>query len=258
MGLSIISLASGSKANCILVRYKNTNLLLDEGLNYNELKRRFYESGVSCDLDGILITHEHGDHVKGLPTMASKTDVPMFMHPSTFGVLCSKIGGVNYVPIENYESGFSVKEVWVQPFRISHDAEHPLGYSLYCGDDVVTLMTDTGYVSEGMGKRLLESSIIMIESNHDVEMLKKGNYPELLKRRILSKQGHLSNADCADALTKICLRNPDLKKIALMHLSENNNLPLLAYNAAKAACEQGDRADLDPIVALQRTPITII
>ena len=258
MKTHIVSLASGSKANCILVDYGNTTILIDDGLSsVKELNRRLEEVGLYCDISGVLITHEHIDHVKGLPSLALHTDIPVFMHPETYCAVASKYN-INYCPRNNYESGFDIGEIGVQPFRTSHDAAYPLGYTLYCGDDVITLLTDSGYVSEGMSRRLLSSTVVLIESNHDDTMLRNGPYPPMLKQRILSRNGHLSNAACADALKKICERNASLQKVALMHLSEQNNDPTLAYNTAKSALTAGGRPDIDPIVTSQSHPVMIL
>ena len=259
MKTHIVSLASGSKANCILIDYNKTTILIDDGLSsVKELNHRLSECGLFCDISGVLITHEHSDHVKGLPSLALHTDIPVYMHSETYCAVAGKLGDINYCPVQHYEAGFVIGDIGVQPFRVSHDAAFPLGYTLYCGDEVITLLTDSGYISEGMSRRLLSSNVIMIESNHDEGMLKKGPYPPMLKQRILSRNGHLSNAACADALKKICERNSGLQRVALMHLSEQNNDPAIAYALAKQALTQGGRADIDPIVTSQSHPVFIL
>ncbi len=229
MSISVCSLGSGSKGNCVLISNGKNNLLIDAGLNFRTVYKKLTMLGLSiADIDAVFITHEHDDHIKGVAELG--TVLPIYSHPDTLEYIAKKYP----VPLKNLmdieEQELSIGTLDILPFRISHDALHPYGYRICDCDSKFTYMTDTGYISKGMFSIASGSDIVMLESNHDTELLKKGKYPEFLKRRILSDVGHLSNEE--SALTIYDLVCKGAKKIMLAHISEQNNLPELAYYAA--------------------------
>lgn len=226
MALRIAILGSGSKGNCSLISDGRTNLLLDAGLNPTVIVKKLSELGLDMsDIDGMLLTHEHDDHIKAVESLAPFTHV--YSHPDTLEAVRKK----QKIPLKNEmeieEKEFSIGTLDILPFRVSHDAARPFGYVVKDFENKVTYMTDTGYVSKGMMAAARGSDLVVLESNHDKELLLRGAYPYYLKRRILSDQGHLANEE--SALAAFDLMESGAKRIVLAHLSEQNNLPELAY-----------------------------
>lgn len=230
MSLSIVSLASGSKGNSTLVFSDDTALLVDAGISYSALNAALRTFGLSvAKLDGVVITHEHADHIAALPKVGRETKI--YAHPRTAEAVCRRQGVLNgYTEVEFYEGGFTVGDIEVRPFRIPHDAVYPLGYSFRLRNGAqVSVATDMGRPTVGVFNNIRESEAVLIEANHDVEMLKNGSYPEPLKRRILGDMGHLSND--MTALFAERLVGSAVRHMLLGHISENNNLPELALGA---------------------------
>lgn len=230
MALKIYSFGSGSKGNCTLITDGKTKLLLDAGLNINVIVKKLNLLGLTpMDLDGLLITHEHDDHVKSVEMLSPF--LPVYSHPDTLEQVVTR----HPIPLKNLmeteEKEFSIGTLDIIPFRVSHDAAHPYGFLIKDWETKFAYLTDTGYVSKGMMSIIRGSDIVMLESNHDKELLLRGKYPEYLKRRILSDRGHLSNAK--SALTSLDLIESGARKIVLSHISEQNNLPELAYWTTK-------------------------
>ncbi len=230
MGLKIFSLGSGSKGNCILITDGKTNLLLDAGLSPNVILKKLNVMGLALtDIDGLLITHEHDDHIKSVAALSPFVHV--YSHPDTLEQVVKRQAIPLKHLMETEETEFSIGTLDITPFRVSHDAAHPYGYSVRDWESKFTYVTDTGYVSKGMMSVARGSDIVMLESNHDKELLLRGHYPEYLKRRILSDRGHLSNEE--SARTAFDLAQNGTRKLILAHLSEQNNLPELAYWTTK-------------------------
>jgi len=225
MSLKLVSLASGSKGNCTLVFSDTTAVLVDAGICKSRINSSLYELGLSInDLQGILVTHEHIDHVKYIKDF----DCKIYAHPQTMRVLIEKRYDIrNKASIDNYELGFTIGDIKITPFRISHDAVYPLGYTFECGGKKVSVATDMGIPTNSVLTNIKESEAILFESNHDVQMLKNGPYPKMLKDRILSNLGHLSNDTSAECVVKIA-QYGNLKHVILGHMSETNNLPFIA------------------------------
>lgn len=226
MALEIFSLGSGSKGNCILITNGRTTLLLDAGLNPGVIVKKLSALNLTLeDIDGLLITHEHDDHIKAVEAFSAF--LPVYSHPDTLEQIVKR----QTIPLkqlmETEEKEFSIGTLDITPFRVSHDAAHPYGYAIKDWESKFTYITDTGYISKGMMSVARGSDIVMLESNHDKELLLRGKYPEYLKRRILSDKGHLSNEE--SARTALELAENGTRKIILAHLSEQNNLPELAY-----------------------------
>jgi len=225
MAIRLCVLGSGSKGNSVLVDNGKTRLLIDAGLGARDLKKRLNMAGVDLqDLDGILVTHEHIDHIRALETFSKTATV--YAHNHTMQAILER--GIELKLSQNFDSEcFSIGSMDIETFRISHDAVYPLGYSISDNNSKITYATDMGYCSQEFLTKAQGSDIIMIESNHDLDMLLNGRYPAFLKRRIVSNVGHLSNYACAAAINELAQNG--VRKFILSHLSEQNNLPELAY-----------------------------
>lgn len=226
MAIKICVLGSGSKGNSILIDNGRNRLLIDAGLTAKAVSQRLNEIDLDLNaIDGILITHEHSDHIKGLEVLSKK--IPVYAHDYTMDAITHRIN----IDLKNQmnfsDDQFSIGSFDIQTFRTSHDATYPLGYCISDCESKVTYATDTGYCSKDFLKLAKGSNVVMIESNHDVDMLMSGSYPAYLKRRIISNKGHLSNIACAMAVNELAQNGT--RNFVLSHLSENNNLPELAY-----------------------------
>lgn len=248
--LSFTTLFSGSHGNCSLVRSDDANILIDAGFSYCTLKKALKNVGLEPkDIDGIVVTHEHHDHVSALEGWCAYNKTPVYTHGSIYAVLLQKSHG-NVVP---FSGKFCIKDVEVDWVRCSHDSAFCCGYRFNNGHAMVGSVTDTGVADNNIIQFLQPCRTIMLESNHDVDMLNRGSYPYLLKRRILSSSGHLSNAECANTLKKL-LEYGNVRNIVLGHLSENNNTHELAFNeSVKAVASQNltEGKDVNIFVAEQ-------
>lgn len=229
MKLCIAPLFSGSGGNSTLVFSEKTRVLIDAGLTGKRIVTALDESGIHPgSIDAIIITHEHIDHIKGVGVLSRKYDIPVYANSETWAEMYAKIGDVAERNIRIIdESDFYINDLCIEPFSISHDAAKPFGYSVYASDAKVTVMTDTGRVSKATLARADGAKIVLLESNHDVNMLKNGSYPRALKDRILSGKGHLSNVDAAAAAAEMVKNG--VRGILLGHLSRENNTEQKAF-----------------------------
>lgn len=230
--MRVITLASGSKGNCTLIEGSSTKLLVDAGISAKELERRLLLAGVKPkDVYGILVTHEHTDHTGGIRNFAIKYGTRIYVHRLLYEFFKLEFFGIKdyqLIPFEN--SDFFINEFAITPFEVSHDAKHTNGFCFLYGGRKVTIATDIGYVTENNLQNFLYSDLMILECNHDIDMLVNGPYPLTLKRRILSKKGHLSNIDCAKTIAY--LTQNGTKNFVLAHMSEKNN----TEEKAKLAC----------------------
>ncbi|MBV9573929.1 MAG: MBL fold metallo-hydrolase [Acidobacteriales bacterium] len=241
MGLSVSVLASGSRGNATLLESASTRILVDAGLSCREtFKRMKAANSDPRTLSAILITHEHADHIYGLIVLANKLNLPVFMNEATYQAWEKAVrdacGEVPRLPkVELFSSGhyFVVGDITVMPFTIPHDAADPVGFTLRSGGVKVGIATDLGYLPPNVCDQLRGCDVLVIESNHDLEMLRGGPYPWSVKQRVMSRVGHLSNETLADFFA----RDYDgcASYIVLAHLSEQNNHPELARTAAERA-----------------------
>jgi phosphoribosyl 1,2-cyclic phosphodiesterase len=227
-------LASGSKGNCAIIEGAASTILIDAGLSARELTRRLEAAGYDpASIDAVLVTHEHGDHIRGLDVIARKLDIPVYATEGTLRDFL-EFRRQSKKPLTHhtcrYHERFSIGDFIIEPFATSHDAAEPCGYIVSEGDCRIGYCTDTGVMSTEMLALLRPCDGIVLESNHCPEMLANGPYPESLKRRIRSKRGHLSNHAAAD-----CLRGfgKDVPHVILAHLSEINNTPEKARGTAR-------------------------
>lgn len=226
--MRLITLASGSRGNSILVEGDHTKLLIDAGIPASEIERRLRMVGTQPrDIDAILITHEHSDHIKGLKNFAAKYRTKIFVHSSLYGFMKNFLFGIDESKIIQFdERDFFLAEFTITPFEVSHDAIHTNGFSLLHGGRKISITTDIGQISERNLSCMLYSDLVVIESNHDEDLLMTGPYSSSLKRRIRSRNGHLSNKSCAEA---ICfLAENGTKNFVLAHVSDKNNTEELA------------------------------
>ena len=235
MGLSFTLLGSGSSGNTTLVSDGTTHILVDVGLSGRETARRLRECGLEPGkISAIVISHEHGDHCRGVGPFSKDLGTPVFM---TDGALQGS--GINLEPGRhcriNAGEPFEVLGIVFKPFSVPHDSADPLGFAVEKGGIRIGIVVDLGYLSNLVIERLKGCSAIILESNHDVAMLKVGPYPWALKQRVMSRRGHLSN----DAVAQFLTNDFDglAAHVVLAHLSKNNNLPELALLSARRALE---------------------
>ena len=241
MGVSVSVLASGSRGNCALVATSATRILVDAGLSGRETCRRLRALGERAEeISAILITHEHSDHVAGLQRLATKLNVPVFLtaptHQAWSRAVRDQQGAIPELPKSEHFSagrGFRVGDIEVMPFTIPHDAADPVGFTFRAEGVKVGFATDLGYMPASVRDHLRGCSVLVMESNHDVEMLRSGPYPWSVKQRVMSRVGHLSNLALADFFTNDYDNSASF--VVLAHLSEQNNHPEIARREAEKA-----------------------
>ncbi len=244
MGASVTVLASGSRGNSALIASAKTRILVDAGVSCREITRRLRVSGEDPrSLDAILITHEHSDHVAGLRVLANKFQIPVFMTGATHQAWKreardSKGQPCSLAKLEIFEAGrsFEVGDISITPFTIPHDAVDPVGFTLRVEGAKVSIATDLGKVLANVKDHLRGSDVLIIESNHDLERLRTGSYPWVVKQRVMSDVGHLSNQALAKFLTSDY--DGSATYVILAHLSEENNHPELARQEAELALQR--------------------
>ncbi|MDR3552526.1 MAG: MBL fold metallo-hydrolase [Clostridia bacterium] len=231
------SLFSGSSGNCALVGCGGAAVLIDAGASARAINNALtgLDMGIG-DIAAVLVTHEHSDHIKGLPTLISRYKLPVYANAGTIRGILGAFGAIDPQYITELETGGSIElaGMSIRSFKTSHDSLESVGYTIATGDGRrIAVATDLGYVTEEVMRSLTGCAVVMLESNHDIGMLKNGSYPYFLKRRILSDRGHLSNDGCAQVLPKLV--ESGTKHIILAHLSHDNNLPELAEQTAVSA-----------------------
>jgi phosphoribosyl 1,2-cyclic phosphodiesterase len=254
MSVNLTVLASGSKGNSIYVATPGVRLLIDAGLSARELERRLERIGVrAADLDAVVITHEHRDHVSGLGPLSRRYRLPVFLNRATHRNLPDQVGGLTDCVEFTTGRSFSVADLTIHPFSLSHDAADPVGLTLVNGESKVGICTDLGKATRLVHHHLQECRVLLLEANHDVGMLTKGPYPWSLKQRIRSASGHLSNEEARELLARVL--GETLERVILAHLSEVNNRPEAAL---EAFAEVRRTWSLDLTVACQHEPSEII
>lgn len=233
MKLRLAILSSGSKANSIFLKCDDTRILIDAGLGIRNLVSALDGLGERVDrLNAIFLTHEHTDHVRGLARLLPKCSATVYASAGTLTCVDSMLSArVKTVTIGRNE--IEIGPIAATAMPISHDAAEPLAYTFLIGTTRVTIATDLGEVPHDVSNALQHSTVAVFESNHDVDMLRDGSYPEDLKARILSKHGHLSNEQSAAALCQC--RDNGLQHVVLAHISDENNDPALALRTAQNA-----------------------
>lgn len=225
--IEVYALASGSAGNATYVRCGNSRFLFDAGISFKRIKEELKR--LECkpeELDGLFLTHEHEDHIKGLGTLLKQTDIPVYGTKETWEALGDKVSGYGHRFIRlTKKVPFSSAEIY--PFSIPHDAANPVGYTIYSQSKKITVVTDLGFVTDTVRQALDGSDILLLEANHDIDMLRYGPYPVSLRNRILGTKGHLSNEGAGWAVANMI--RPDHLHLILAHRSSRNNHPDLQW-----------------------------
>lgn len=238
MGIRFSVLSSGSTGNATVITNEEVTLLIDAGLTARRIDQLLMERGMSGEqITGILVTHEHSDHIKGLGAVSRKYNLPIYANEKTWEALNRHVGQIskeNRVLFGTDESR-DFGSLRVKSFGISHDAAEPVAYCFYDGNEKLSVATDLGYASDKVKQELAESDVIVLESNHDIEMLRMGKYPWNIKRRILGDLGHLSNDAAGELMSE--LMTGRTKRVYLAHLSREHNMIDLAKMSVRGAME---------------------
>jgi phosphoribosyl 1,2-cyclic phosphodiesterase len=232
--LGVCILASGSKGNAIFISSGDTSLLIDAGLSGIEIERRLRSRGLDPEkLDAILVSHEHSDHIQGVGVLSRRYKLPVYINSKTRKAAVSQLG--NLYDVKKIECGsmFTINDLSIHPFSISHDAEDPCGFTLNQNGTKIGIATDLGIATSMVKEHLKDCTLLILEANHDETMLINGPYPWPIKQRIKSRTGHLSNAESKHLLNE--LQHDQLKYVMLAHLSETNNTPQKAVNEVSRA-----------------------
>lgn len=251
--MKICLLASGSKGNSILVESGKTRLLIDAGLSARELRKRLDSIGIEAEsLDALLITHEHGDHVRGLGPLVRQLDLPVYLQAD----LARKLPDVGKPDcVQEFVDGeeFTIKDLTIRPFAITHDCLAPVGFTLDGELGKVGVATDLGIVTRLVTECLQDCRALVLETNHDEELLRDGPYPWKLKQRVRSNHGHLSNNAAGNLLQSLLWNG--LETVFLGHLSETNNRPDLAVEVVREVLEKQNICEPQVLLGKQQLPV---
>lgn len=234
--MRLLSITSGSSGNCIYVGSDNTHILIDAGISGKRIEAGLCEADITGhDLSGILVTHEHSDHIASIGVMARRYNVPIYATKGTIeGIIASPSTGIideSLFRIIDANNQFDIGDLCIYPQRVSHDASDPVAYRIGHNKKSVGVCTDLGVYDKTIVDTFYGVNALLLEANHDVNMLSVGRYPYSLKRRILGERGHLSNETAGRLLCE--LMHDDLDTVLLGHLSAENNLPELAYESVR-------------------------
>lgn len=263
--MRLMSLASGSSGNAIYVGSDTTHLLVDAGISGKRIDEGLKKLEIEGkNLDGILITHEHSDHIQGLGVASRKYGVPIYATRGTIEAIKNTSAGSKIDPFLfheiEYDEVWQMKDIKIYPMKISHDAAQPTAYRFSSEGKKAAILTDVGCYDEYIEGNLMGLDALYLEANHDVRMLQMGSYPYQTKQRILGKKGHLSNEASGRLLAKVL--NDHMKYIYLSHLSKDNNMPELAYEAVRLEVTMSDTPykgdDFDIRIAKRSEPSEII
>ncbi len=241
--MRLCSIASGSSGNCIYVGTDATHLLVDAGISRKKTEEGLNALGISLgDIDGILITHEHADHINGLGVVARKRAVPIYATRGTIQQI-KETKTLGTIPEELFceikeDETFIIKDMAVSPMKISHDAAQPVAYRFRHDKKSAGVITDLGIYNDYTIECLKGMDALLLEANHDVRMLETGPYPYYLKQRIMGNKGHLSNELSGRLLSR--LLHDKLKAVVLGHLSKENNMAELAYETVRVEITMAD------------------
>ena len=249
--MKICVLSSGSKGNSSVIFNEKTKILIDDGLNLPYIEDSLKELNISIkDLDGILITHEHDDHIKGLKKLISKYDPLLYVDSKLYEILSHSLKDFRYVL---YDENIVINDIKIDVLKMSHDSVICNGFIFKDKRKELVYITDTGYINRKHLETISNKDMYVIESNHDIEMLMNGPYPKYLQQRILGSLGHLSNKDSSFYMTKLI--GEKTKKVVLMHLSRTNNTEEKALEMFHSTMKEYE-VDFDNVVCASQFEIT--
>ncbi len=259
--LNFCSLYSGSSGNCLFVETQSTKILVDCGTSGKKVCEGLSTIGKDItDIDAILVTHEHSDHIQSLGLISKKYDIPVYANFETWQAMqtqAQKINISNQKTFEN-DNDFEVGNLLIHPFSTPHDAANPCGFNIYSGKKKLSIATDLGHMDNIILENLKGSSFILLESNYDPEILRVSKYPYILKQRIAGPNGHLSNSTAGKTIGHLIPN--DLQTVMLGHLSKENNFPELAYQTVveELMSQNIDTNEISLSVAKRNEPSQII
>lgn len=256
--MELCSIASGSSGNCICIGSDSCHVLIDAGISGKRIEEGLNTIHLkTADMAAILVTHEHMDHIAGLGVLARRYKLPIYATEGTIQAILntSSVGKIesSLFHVIQPEVLFSIGDLLIEPIAISHDAADPVVYKIKNKEKAVAVVTDLGTYDDKLVQKLQHLDVLFLEANHDERMLLAGNYPYLLKQRILGEMGHLSNERSGQLLGK--LLHERLKQVMLGHLSKENNLPQLAYETVRLEVQLGEnhyQGDAVPICVAKR------
>lgn len=256
--MRMCSIASGSSGNCIYIGSEQHHILIDAGISGKRVEAGLNSLELSGqDIDGILLTHEHSDHIKGLGVLARKYGFPIYATPGTTAAVkaMTNLGKIEEGLFHEIhaDENFRIGDLEIAPFTISHDAAEPVAYRVECGEKKMAVATDLGVYTDYTIDHLQDLDVLLLEANHDIHMLEVGAYPYYLKQRISGDRGHLSNETAGKILCQVLHEN--MKGIFLGHLSKENNYAELAYETVKLELLLGEspyRAEELPLSVASR------
>ncbi|WP_099467922.1 MBL fold metallo-hydrolase [Konateibacter massiliensis] len=243
--MKLCSITSGSSGNCIYIGSDNTHLMIDAGISGKRIENGLNQIGLkTSDMNGILITHEHSDHISGLGVVARKYGIPIYATQGTIGEI-RRSRSLGAIPEELFQiiredEEFCINDLTVHPFSVSHDAAQPVAYRICKEEKSIAVATDLGKYDDYTIENLKDLDVLLLEANHDINMLQVGSYPYYLKQRILGDKGHLSNELSGRLLGR--LMSDKLKAVVLGHLSRENNYEELAYETVRLEISMSETA----------------
>lgn len=229
MTMKFCSLASGSSGNCYLIKSEETSILVDAGISGKRIMEGLEETGTPPDsISAVLVTHEHIDHVKSLPVLTKRIpDLMVYANEKTWDNIERPVAHERRKFFETGET-FDLGGFNIRSFSVPHDAADPVGFSISSGDRKISIVTDAGWITDEIYREINDADLLLIEANHEREMLLMGRYPYQLKQRILGDEGHLSNVSAGEALCRIVSNREKRRQVLLGHLSAENNDPNVA------------------------------
>lgn len=259
--LNFCSLYSGSSGNCLFVENNSTKILVDCGVSGKKVCEGLESIDKKIeDIDAIIVTHEHSDHVQSLGLISKKYNIPVYANTETWQAMPTQSQKIleNNKKTFNNDNDFEIGNLLIHPFSTPHDAANPCGFNIYSGKRKISIATDLGHMDNVILENLKGSSFILLESNYDPEILKVSKYPYILKQRIAGPNGHLSNSTAGKTIG--CLIQNDLKTVMLGHLSKENNFPELAYQTVieELIGQNIDTNEISLSVANRNNPTKII
>lgn len=263
--MRMMTIASGSSGNCIYVGNDNTHILIDAGVSRKRIVDGLKTAGLSIsDITAILVTHEHSDHIKGLGVLSRKDEIPIYSTKGTIaGIKATDTLGQldeGLFNCVNADSDIRINDLTVHTFNISHDANEPVAFTISDGKKKVGIATDLGFYDDYIVNNLTGSDAMLIEANHDVNLLQVGSYPYYLKQRILGNKGHLSNENSGRLIDR--LLHDNVKQVFLGHLSKENNYDKLAFETVRLEIDMSESAyranDFNIEVAHRDVPSDIV